>query len=240
LLAAIAHRECSSALTPIEYTWIAACEARPYLNLTAATVVSWDDIAKLRREFLDRLNAISKTLQSVDETMSNLERMDLRALLPPRLTRDPRLCEFIRSLLLSGNGSLVINNSFVEWCASEGLRRAQPQVLVAAFGIRDKPKPFSSLAWFEDQARANAVPDQLDPDGSLVDGAMLSRYVYLTARRLAPYSGRTVTWFTVANRKSALLVVPDVAPDAKQTWLPRTDRPVTADEMREACLSWLR
>jgi hypothetical protein len=172
--------------------------------------------------------------------MSILDRMDLRALLPPRLTDDPRLREFIRSLLLSGNGALVMSNSFVEWCASEGLRRAQPQALVAAFGIRDKPKPFSSLAWFEDQARANTLPDQPDPEGSLIDGAMLSRYVYLTARRLAPYSGRTVAWFTTVDRKSALLVVPDVAPDAKQTWLLRTDRPVSATEMREACLNWLR
>lgn len=236
LLAVIVHRECPAALTPIESTWIAACEERPYRDLTPATVVAWDDVARLRREFLDRLNAIGKTLRSVDETMSMLERMDLNALLPPRLTGDPRLREFIRTLLLSGNGALVISNSFVEWCASEGLRRAQPQVLVAAFGIRDKPKPFSSLAWFEDQARANTVPDQPDPEGSLVDAAMLSRYVYLTARRLAPYSGHTVACFATADRKSALLVVPDV----KQNWLLRADRPVSAREMRESCLNWLR
>ena len=123
----------------------------------------------------------------------------------------------------------------MQWCASEALRRVQPQVLVAAFGIRDKPKPFSSLAWFEDQSRANPVPDQPDPAGSLVDDAMLSRYVYLTARRLAPYAGRTLAWFTVADRKAAVLA----APDRKQPWL-RTDRPVSAAEMREACLNWLK
>ncbi len=236
LLAAIARRECPSALTPIEHTWIAACDGRPYLDLTAATVVAWDDVAKLRREFLDRLNAIGRTLRSVDETMSTLERMDLNALLPRRLTGDPRLREFIRTLLLSGNGALVIGNSFVEWCASEGLRRAQPQVLVAAFGIRDKPKPFSSLAWFEDQTRANTVPDQPDPEGSLVDAAMLSRYVYLTARRLAPYSGNTVACFAMTDSKSALLA----APDATRNWLLRTGRPVSAREMRESCLNWLK
>jgi hypothetical protein len=236
LLAALASRETPAALTPIERTWIVACEARPYRDLNTATVISWDDTARLRRECLDELNAVARTLHSVDETMSRLEHVDLGKLLPSRLTGDPRLREFVRSLLLSGNGSLVINNSFVQWCASEALRRAQPQVLLAAFGIRDKPKPFSSLAWFEDQGRANPTPDQSDPEGSLVDDALLSRYVYLTARRLAPYAGHTMAWFTAADRKSAVLF----APDGKPAWRPRTDRPLPAPEMRDACLNWLK
>ena len=235
LLVGLSQREPHPALTPIEHTWIVACDGAPYTNLTAATLLSWDETARLRREFLDRLNAISKTLHSVDETISNLERTDLRPLLPPRLTADPRLSEFVRELLLSGNGALVLNNSFVEWCASEALRRAQPQVLVAAFGIRDRPKPFSSLAWFEDQTRASAAPDQPDPQGSLVDGAMLSRYVYLTARRLAPYSGQTMVWFTTMDSASALLVAPGRA--GKLLGLP--NRAVSAAQMREFCVNWL-
>jgi hypothetical protein len=235
LLAAVARRKCPSELTLIERTWVVACESRSYSDLTAATVVAWNDTAKLRRKFLDRLNAIHRTLHSVDEAMSEMERVDLNELLPPRLTGDLCVREFIRSLLLSGNGSLVMNNSFVQWCASEALRRAQPQVLVAAFGIRDKPKPFSSLVWFEDQARANPAPDQRDPAGSLVDDEMLSRYVYFTARRLAPYAGRTLAWFAVEDRKSAIMV----APVPGKPSLMRTDRPVSVREMSEVSLKWL-
>ena len=235
LLAAIAHRECPSELTPIERTWIVGCESDRYAGLTLATVVTWDDTAKVRRKFLDRLNDVHRTLHSVDETMAALERLDVSGLLPARLTGDPRLREFIRSLLLSGNGSLVLNNSFVQWCASEALRRAQPQVLAAAFGIRDKPKPFSSLAWFEDQTRANPAPDQPDPAGSLVDDDLLSRYVYFTARRLAPYAGRTITWFAVEDRKTALLV----APKPGGAGLTGKGRPVSVNEVSDACLRWL-
>lgn len=232
LLAAIASRPCPAGLTPIESLWVVACESDRYLGLASATVVGWDDTAKLRRKFLDRLNDVHRTLHSVDETMAELERLNLSALLPARLTADTRLREFIRSLLLTGNGSLVLNNSFVQWCASEALRRAQPQVMVASFGIRDKPKPFSSLAWFEDQTRANPAPDRPDAAGSLVDDELLSRYVYFTARRLAPYAGRTLVWFVVEDRKSALVVAP-------KPGLVQSGRALSARAVRDICVKWL-
>jgi hypothetical protein len=231
LLAAIARRNPPPELEPIESTWLVACEARPYSECAAATVVTWEETAKLRRTLLDQLNDVHRTLHSVDQTMSALERIDLSTFLPPRLTTDIRLREFVRTLLLSGNGSLVINNSFVQWCASEALRRAQPQVLLAAFGIRDKPKPFSSLAWFEDQHRANPTPDQPDPAGSLVDDQMLSEYVYLTARRLKPYAGRTLAFFVGADRNSALVLPADPT---------KTPRPkLSSAALTDICLDWL-
>ena len=234
LLAAVAHRECPKELEDVERTWIIACEPGGYLGLTRATLVTWEETSQIRRKFLDRLNDVNRTLHSVDETMSSLEHLNLNGLLPPRLTADIRIREFVRSLLLSGNGSLVINNSFVQWCASEALRRAQPQALVAAFGIRDRPKPFSSLAWFEDQSRGNPAADAPDPAGSLADDEMLSRYVYLTARRLAPYSGRTLVWFAVEDRKSAVLLPPE-----KADRLPEPGRTVSASQVRDCCLGWL-
>ena len=55
---------------------------------------------------------------------------------------------FVRDVLLTGNGTLFVNNTFVEWAAAQALRRAQPRVLVARYGVRDKLKPFSSLLLF--------------------------------------------------------------------------------------------
>jgi hypothetical protein len=235
LLTAIARRKRPPELEPIEWTWIVACEASPYSELSSATLVTWEETAKVRRTFLDRLNDVHRTLRSVDQTMSALERVDLSALLPSRLTADMRLREFVRSLLLSGNGSLVINNSFVQWCASEALRRAQPQVLLASFGIRDKPKPFSSLAWFEDQTRANPTPDQPDPAGSLIDDQMLSQYVYLTARRLKPYAGQTLGVFAAMDRNSALVFPPDPIKSAGDWARPKLSLAAISD----ACLRWV-
>jgi len=235
LLTAITRRKRPPELEPIQWTWIVACEAPPYSEFSPATLVTWDETAKLRRTFLDSLNDVHRTLHSVDQTMSALERVDLSPLLPSRLTADMRLREFVRSLLLSGNGSLVINNSFVQWCASEALRRAQPQVLLASFGIRDKPKPFSSLAWFEDQTRANPTPDQPDPAGSLIDDQLLSQYVYLTARRLKPYTGQTLAFFAAMDRNSALVFPPDPTKSTSE-W----DRPkLSLAALSDACLKWV-
>jgi hypothetical protein len=231
LLAAIARRKRPQELEPIEWTWIVACEARPYAELAATTLITWEETARLRRTFLDHLNEVHRTLRSVDQTIAALERIDLSEFLPARLTGDVRVREFVRSLLLTGNGSLVINNSFVQWCASEALRRAQPRVLMASFGIRDKPKPFSSLAWFEDQTRANPTPDVPDPAGSLVDDQMLSEYVYLTARRLKPYAGRTLAFFVGVDRNSALVFPPD---PAKTPW-----SKLSSAALKDTCLDWL-
>ena len=60
---------------------------------------------------------------------------------------------FVRDVFLTGNGTLFVNNTFVEWAAVQALRRAQPRLLVARYGVRDKMKPFSSLLLFS-QPRA--------------------------------------------------------------------------------------
>src|SRR5262249_50058560 len=146
-----------------------------------ANVLSWDSLARLRQEFLRQLNAVQRDLRSVDQTNEDLKRADINRLVGTEFASSPRVLEFMRNLFLSGNGSLVFGNSFVQWGASEALRRAQPQALIASFGIRKKLKPFSSLVLFEDQSRSNPLPDEDDPAGSLIDAAMLSQYVYLAA-----------------------------------------------------------
>jgi hypothetical protein len=227
LLRTLGRRSVPADLEAVEGTWVLACESGSFGSLPDAAVLCWDRTAGLRREFLDKLNTIRKTLKSADDAISQLGRIDLTGLLAPDLVRDPRVREFVRSLLLSGNGALVFNNSFVQWGASEALRRAQPQVLIASFGIRPKPKPFSSIVLFEDQTRRNPTSDQPDLDGSRIDGEILARYVYLTAERLAPYAGRTLTLFAVADRKQALAVFPGgVAPAA-------------SGNLVDTCLHWL-
>jgi hypothetical protein len=171
-------------------------------------VLSWDALAPLRREFMRRLNAVQRDLRSVDQTSDELKRADINRLLTPAMAANPRVREFVRTLFLSGNGSLLFGSSFVEWGASEALRRAQPQVLIASFGVRKKLKPFSSVVLFEDQTRSNPMPDEDDPAGSLVDAAMLSQYVYLAAQRVACYPGHTVTVMAAHDSRRALVLAP--------------------------------
>jgi len=204
---AIAGRRCPPALDPVERTWVLASDTGS-ADAAGATVLSWDSLEPLRNEFLRRLNTVQRDLRSVDETSAELKRADISRLLPAPLVANARVREFVRSLFLSGNGSLVFVNSFVEWGASEALRRAQPQALVAVFGIRRKLKPFSSVVLFEDQHRSNPTPDEDDVAGSLVDAAMLAQYVYLGAQRVACYPGHTVTLLAAHDSPRVLVLSP--------------------------------
>jgi hypothetical protein len=50
----------------------------------------------------------------------------------------------MRSVLLVVHGTLLINNTFVEWATVQAVRRAKPSMAVVSFGVRNKIKPFSS------------------------------------------------------------------------------------------------
>ena len=208
--AAVAKRACPAALDDVERTWVLESDTR-LSGVAGARVLSWDDLGPLRREFLRRLNAVQRDLRSVDQTNEDLKRADISRLLGPPMAADPRVREFVRTLFLSGNGSLLFGNSFVEWGASEALRRVQPQVLIASFGVRKRLKPFSSVVLFEDQSRSNPMPDEDDPAGSLLDAAMLSQYVYFGAQRVACYPGHTVAFMGTFDSKRVLVLSPPAA-----------------------------
>ena len=229
LVKALAARPPAPGLELLESTW--AIEVEPRLaalaDTTSLTALSWRATAAARREFLNRLNAVSRDLRSVDQTTADLRRVDLSHLLPAALTAQPRIREFLRAVLLSGNGSLVFPNSFVQWGASEALRRVQPQAFVACFGMRAKLKPFSSMVLFEDQQRSNPTPDEDDPAGSLIDALLLSQYVYLSAQRQSAYQGRTLTLLAASDLDRVLLLGP------------KAPAHFAADELTRFALAWL-
>jgi len=199
-----------SAADPVERTWVFEASEGVGRALTAETqgltALSFEGLAALRKSFLARLNTITKDLHAADQAFDDLRRLDMAALLGPKLGRDPRLGSFIRDLFLSGNGALLFANPFVEWGASEAMRRAQPQLLICSFGIRSRMKPFSSLAVFEDQRRANPEPEQDDPAGSLIDAQILAEYVHLATLRLPSYNGQTLSVFAIEDSNSVLLL----------------------------------
>lgn len=225
-------RKLPEGLEADEGAWFVECEPKWGAPADArATSISWSGAAAVRREFLSRLNKIRRDLKSADETTEELRRMDVAKLIGPELGGRPRVREFLRAILLSGNGSLVFSNSFVQWASSEALRRAQPQALVSGFGIRPRLKPFSGVVLFEDQNRSNPVADELDPAGSLVDGQMLSRYVYYAAQGLTAYKDRTITVFGVEDLARILVV--DAKPQS-----PVPER-FAEGELAEWAMRWL-
>ena len=214
LASALLKRKLPAGLESEEGSWVIECGSSlsAIAEPAGAVAVSWSALESMRREFLSRLNTIRRDLKSADQTNEELKRLDLHRYLTPAINNRPRVREFVRSILLSGNGSLVFNNSFVQWGSSECLRRAQPQVLFAGFGMRQKLKPFSSVVLFEDQNISNPVPDDVDPAGSLIDAHFLSQYIQLSAEGLSPYRGRTLTILAVEDLDRILLTGCKTAP----------------------------
>ena len=196
------------------------------------TLLSFDALGPARKEFLKRLNLIKKDLHSADQAFEDLRRLDLSPLLGKGLGHDPRLSGFIRDLFLTGNGALLFGNAFVEWGASEAIRRAQPQLAICAFGIRRKLKPFSSVAVFEDQGRANPVPEQDDAPSSLIDAQILAEYVFLATSRLPSYEGNTLGVFAIEDSN----VVQLVGPTLSTIW---PSEPLALTELNAGILRWM-
>jgi hypothetical protein len=122
--------------------------------------------------------------------------------------KDPVLAEFTRSVLLSGNGTLLINNTFAEWAAVNAVRRARPSMTLLAFGIRNKLKPFSNLLIYADQEAANPVPTQMDMLGSYVDLEVFYQYVWQEFDKYAEYRRNTVFLFTGESMDEMLVISP--------------------------------
>jgi hypothetical protein len=141
----------------------------------------------MREQFLASLNAIPKDIGGADQVVATLRQTDWTRSCPPELGMQPRLLNFMVEVFLSGNGSLNFASAFVEWTASEALRRARPRVMIARFGMRSKPKPFTSIAIFSNQDKVSTLPSVDDPENSAVDAAVLAHYVWLAARRYPEY-----------------------------------------------------
>jgi len=117
---------------------------------------------------------------------------------------------FVRDVLLTGNGTLFMNNTFVEWTAIQALRRAQPRMLVTRYGVRDRLKPFSSMVLFSQPRASDRVPIAQDPDGSFIDVEQLSYYVWLNAEKNPAYRNKTLYLFLAEDVDEMLAIRSDL------------------------------
>ena len=120
------------------------------------------------------------------------------------------LLAFVRDVLLTGNGTLFVNNTFVEWAAVQAIRRAQPRILVTRYGVRDRLKPFSSLLLFSQPRASDQIPLIEDPLGSFIDAEQLSYYVWLNAEKSPAYRNKTLYLFLAEGVDEMLALRSDV------------------------------
>ena len=177
------------------------------LSPANAAILEYGALKPIRDEFLVELNKTPKNIELTDQVRYGLRRKSWDGLWPEDLGGQPRLQRFMIDLFLSGNGAVIFPNSFVEWTASEAIRRARPRVVIARFGMRIRPKPFTSIAVFENQQKVSSVPDADDPDGSAIDAGILARYVWLSASRY-PEMERTSCVCVAESANSAYVLAP--------------------------------
>jgi hypothetical protein len=173
-------------------------------------------------------------LEDADAVYDRLRKTDVTPWCPAEVASQPVLREFLRSLYLSGNGALLFGNSFVEWGASEACRRARPSLLVAQFGVRSRPKPFTSVVVFENQDEINPLPAVDDLPGSALDAQVLALYVWLAASRYNEYQRNTVCICLAESIGQMYLVAPS------EFTLARGGGSATVDRLRISLNDWMQ
>jgi hypothetical protein len=171
--------------------------------------LAYEDLATYRQRLMTEVQRIteSEKIQGPRQLGERLKTLKMAAS-ESTLANDPVMSEFLRATLLNGNGTLLINNTFVEWASVQAVRRARPTLLCVGFGIRNKIKPFSSLLIYSDQDRSSPVPTQADMLGSYVDLEMLYEYVWREPLKYPEYQNNTVFFFLAEGMDEGLLIAP--------------------------------
>ena len=204
-------------------------EALHSLN-SGGTSVSYEKLLPYRQRLMAEIRKINEqgNIRGPRELGAKLKTLQPQG---TEYSTDQVMGEFIRSTLLAGNGTLLFNNTFVEWATVQALRRARPSCLIASFGIRNKVKPFSSLLIFDDQEQSTAIPTQADMLGSYVDLEVFYLYIWQEALKYAEYRDKTAFLFLAEGMDEMFLIAPE------SFSLP-TNKP-NLDAIHAACRKWL-
>jgi hypothetical protein len=104
---------------------------------------------------------------------------------------------------------------------------------VAQFGVRSKPKPFTSVVVFENPDQVNPLPAVDDLPGSALDAQLLALYVWLSASRYDEYRRNTVCLCMAESLSEVYVVAPP------EFALGHQAKPVPLELLRTAVIQWL-
>lgn len=200
----------------------------------AWTDLSFEGLEAVRLELMDDVNSmlVAENIRGPRQLGQRLRSMEPEEL-SAAAKGDPVLASFLQSVLLNGNGTLLLNNTFVEWATVQAIRRARPVMTVVGFGIRNKMKPFSSLLIYSDQEETNPIPSQQDVLGSYVDLEVFYEYLYNEFEKYPQYRKNTAYIFAVPGVDALLAIGP---PDFG---LLRQDGAVDLRQVHEEAAAWL-
>src|SRR5262245_11445781 len=201
----------------------------------APTGLSYDRLRQYRDDLTRALN--SKIQSGVESPQAFAAYARSLQIAPPAgalLYSADVLIAFVRDVLLTGNGTLLMNNTFVEWAAVQALKRAQPRILITRFGVRDKLRPFSSMVMFSQPRPSDQLPSVQDPAGSFVDVEQLAYYVWLNAEKTPAYRAKTLYLF-LAEGVDEMLAIRSDRPAASASGLP----PASLSDVHATMAHWI-
>lgn len=195
---------------------------------------SYDGLATYRQRLMKEVQSIVEAQEVPGPRQLSARLKQLKILASEGdLAKDAILAEFARAVLLSGNGTLLINNTFVEWATMQAVRRARPSVALIGFGIRNKVKPFSSLLIYADQEATNPIPSQMDVLGSYVDLEIFYQYIWQEFEKYAEYRTNTAYLFVADGMEEMLAIAPADFP------LPEAKGPLKPAAIFQNLKDWL-
>jgi hypothetical protein len=204
----------------------------PFIAPRGVVGLDYEALAAYRQRLMDEVRQVVETeqIRGPRELGARLRKMKILAV-EGALASDVVLAEYTRAVLLAGNGTLLSNNTFVEWATIQAIRRARPSMVISAFGVRNKMKPFSSLLIYADQDKTNPIPTQADTLGTYVDLEIFYQYIWQEFEKYAEYQRNTVHIFAAEGMDEVLVIAP---PDFS---LPAKTTPET---LSAAAREWMR
>jgi len=176
---------------------------------TGEVHLSYEDLTPYRDSLMAAVRNLLKEKQIAGPQQLSAELKNLKVVPPSGVAgTDALLTSFLRSVLLAGNGTLLINNTFAEWAAVQLIRRARPERLVVSFSVRNKLKPFSSLLIYSDQETSSPVETQMDTLGTHVDLEVFYQYIWQECEKYVEYRNNTAYLFVGEGMDEMLVIGP--------------------------------
>lgn len=196
--------------------------------------LSYSQLEAYRKRLQAEVNQVVKT-ENIPGPRQLSGRLKQLKVLPEEsaLANTPVLAEFTRATLLSGNGTLLLNNTFVEWAAVQAVRRARPSLVIAGFGVRNKVKPFSSMLIYADQEKVSPIPSQMDTLGTYVDLEVFYQYIWQEFEKYVEYRKNTVYVFAGEGMDQVLLIAPADFPR------PAAGVPLSLSKLHQDLKAWM-
>ena len=213
---------------------IEAGETLASMRQGAATSIAYARLDRYRKRLMSEVNRIvdQEKIRGPRQLGSRLKDLKV-ATSESDAALDPVMAEYLRAVLLAGNGTLLVNNTFVEWATVQAVRRARPALALISFGIRNKVKPFSSVLIYTDQDAANPIPTQMDTLGSYVDLEVFYQYVWQEFEKYAEYRRNTAYLFVGDGLDEMLTIAPTDFPLLQET------APIALAEVHQHAKRWL-